>query len=464
MAPPPAAKSIMEAALKSSSGGSNAYVSSDIGSNRVEVLPGRLYWRDLESVGMQSALPEDTDRERHFSVDDELVYEAFSRDFGPLHLGMVKRYCKRLERELKDAASMDRLVIHCCSSEPQKRSNAAFLICAYQVLVLRVPAHIAYAPFERIDPPFLAFRDASGLKESSFDLSILDCLHGLEFAIKMDWFSYEGFNVANYEFFSRVDKGDMNWIIPRKFLAFAGPSPTKIDSDGYPAYTPEDYAPIFRKVGVSVVVRLNKKQYDRNLFIERGIKHVDLYFKDGSCPPQEIISNFLHIAEHEPYAVGVHCKAGLGRTGTLIGLYAMKHFGIPARSFIAWNRLCRPGSILGPQQQFLVDMQQCMFQAGHASRSPQAMKSPSLKELEKDHRQCSHFDRHQAENFEDVGQGERLCGAKRSPKAYSSMEDLRVGAMSSPLVAGGKCLLSVETKCIPKQVSHWENPRPVGVV
>lgn len=30
---------------------------------------------------------------------------------------------------------------------------------------------------------------------------------------------------------------------------------------------------------------------------------------------------------------------------------------------LRWNRICRPGSILGPQQQFLCDMQQDMWQA-----------------------------------------------------------------------------------------------------
>lgn len=44
----------------------------------------------------------------------------------------------------------------------------------------------------------------------------------------------------------------------------------------------------------------------------------------------------------------MHCKAGLGRTGTLIGLWAMKKFKFPAEYFIGWIRIARPGSILGP--------------------------------------------------------------------------------------------------------------------
>lgn len=47
-------------------------------------------------------------------------------------------------------------------------------------------------------------------------------------------------------------------------------------------------------------------------------------------------------------AVAVHCKSGLGRTGTLIGMYAMKHFHMKADEFIGWVRIVRPGSIHGP--------------------------------------------------------------------------------------------------------------------
>lgn len=120
------------------------------------------------------------------------------------------------------------------------------------------------------------------------------------------------------------------------------------------SFTPKDYIPIFKKMGVDSIVRLNNKTYDENEFKERGVKHFELYFPDGTCPPKAILSEFLSIAEKEPRAIAVHCKAGLGRTGTLIAAYAIKHYHFHAPDFIGWIRLCRPGSILGPQQYFLL--------------------------------------------------------------------------------------------------------------
>ncbi len=49
----------------------------------------------------------------------------------------------------------------------------------------------------------------------------------------------------------------------------------------------------------------------------------------------------------------MEAAAGLGRTGTLIALWMMKHHGLRADQCIGWLRIVRPGSVIGPQQAFL---------------------------------------------------------------------------------------------------------------
>lgn len=109
------------------------------------------------------------------------------------------------------------------------------------------------------------------------------------------------------------------------------------------------------------MVRLNKPQYDAKIFEEAGIKLIDLYFVDGSTPGPEIVQKFIELVDGNKDGTAVHCKAGLGRTGTLIALWTMKHYRFCAADFIGWIRIMRPGSILGPQQQYLLQMQKTMF-------------------------------------------------------------------------------------------------------
>jgi len=391
-------------------------------SDAVELIPNRLYWATLHS----STMPSNTARSYYFSTDKCFVYQPFFADFGPLNLGVTYRYCKMLDEKMNDPALRGKRIIHCCSSDPKRRSNAAYLICAYLVIVQRQPAETAFAPFHMARPPLMPYRDASANPVSVFNLEVLDCLQGLEMSIRLKLFDWERFNVESYEFFEKVENGDLSWVLPGRMLAFAGPYPTSTDEDGFPTWTPEDYVPMFLDAGIRLVIRLNRKMYDKKRFIDHGIKHVDLYFADGTCPSMDVTNKFLHITESERGPVAVHCKAGLGRTGTLIGLYAMKHLRFPARAFIGWNRICRPGSILGPQQQFLVDMQANMFQAGASRWGPSPCPLPAEDEaaLAQRMNRLGLRELRDEEKAEDVGQGEGLCYAKRVAMLSSSCQTL----------------------------------------
>ncbi|CAN0589506.1 unnamed protein product, partial [Ectocarpus sp. 12 AP-2014] len=126
------------------------------------------------------------------------------------------------------------------------------------------------------------------------------------------------------------------------FLAFAGPhSRSEMTREGYRTLTPRNYIPYFKKHNVTLVVRLNKKYYDEGLFLDAGIDHLEAYFLDGSVPPPSVIRQFISACEATPGAVAVHCKAGLGRTGTCIGCYIMKHYSFTAAEVIGWMRICR---------------------------------------------------------------------------------------------------------------------------
>ncbi|GIY34557.1 dual specificity protein phosphatase CDC14AB [Caerostris extrusa] len=243
----------------------------------------------------------------------------------------------------------------------RKRVNAAFLIGSYMIIQHGKSPEDVYRPLIfGGSPPFLSFRDAS-IGPSTYHLGLLDCFRALKRKTSIK-------NFFEYEYYERVESGDLSWIVPNKFIAFCGPHPKSKIENGYPLHSPESYIPYFRKHNVSTIVRLNKKIYDAKRFIENGFDHRDLFFIDGSTPSDTIMREFLDISEKAKGAIAVHCKAGLGRTGTLIACYIMKHYRFTAAEAIAWIRICRPGSIIGHQQLWLEQKQSYLWLQGDIYR------------------------------------------------------------------------------------------------
>ncbi|CAL8078213.1 unnamed protein product [Orchesella dallaii] len=269
-----------------------------------EIIKDRLYFATLRGHYRLKS----TNNTHYFTIDDELIYENFNSDFGPLNLAMLYRYCQKLNAKLRAPSLHRKRIIHYTSSDPHKRVNAAFLVGGYSIIYMNKTPEEAYRCLLGPNaPPFVSFRDAS-FGTASFYITLLDVFNGLYKALQCKFFDFTDFDVDEYEFYERVENADLNWLVPEKFIAFCGPHPKTKILNGYPLHAPESYFSYFRTNNVKTIVRLNRKLYDATRFTNAGFQHKDLFFTDGSTPSDAIMRLFLEIAESTSGAVAVHCK------------------------------------------------------------------------------------------------------------------------------------------------------------
>ncbi|TPX65905.1 hypothetical protein CcCBS67573_g07984 [Chytriomyces confervae] len=201
--------------------------------------------------------------------------------------------------------------------DSDKRANAAFLICAYMMLVQKQTPEESFHPLVGVHPPFVPYRDA-GYGAATYHITILDCLKGVYKALNLGLIHVENLDAIEYEFYEKVEHGDLNWITD-KFIAMACPRDDAAVSQFHgqacmfggrvlnqsrrplqPAYKMDDLITLLKERGTTTVVRLNNKTYERKKFIDAGLNHVELYFPDGTTPPEVILKRFLDLVESQP--------------------------------------------------------------------------------------------------------------------------------------------------------------------
>lgn len=327
-----------------------------------ELLRDQLYFATLSDVNLKSFVKKSHPHVHFLFVDNDFVYQAFNQDFGPLNLGMLYLYCKKVNTIFKKRHT----IIHLTSIEKEKRANAAFLIGCYCILYHQMqPAEVA-EKLKELSTSYLAYKNFAPFVHAGFDacrylLQLEDCFSAIQKAYNCKFLDFSTFNVKDYQFYEKVENGDLNWIVPNKFIAFCDP---QTYSNSSSSNSIDFYVSYFRAHNVTTIIRLNKSSYDAKRFTEKGFKHRDLIFLDGSAPSDYLMNEFLNICESTPGAIAVHCKAGLGRTGTLIACYIIKHYRFTAQEATAWTRICRPGSIIGYQQRWLERKQSLLWSLG----------------------------------------------------------------------------------------------------
>ncbi|CAG9792734.1 unnamed protein product [Diatraea saccharalis] len=93
----------------------------------------------------QGKLVKNTVDTHYFCIDNELIYENYYSDFGPLNLGCVFKYCTILNEKLKLYFNKQ-VIVHYTSVEPNKKANAAFVLGCYGVLYLNLSPRDALKP------------------------------------------------------------------------------------------------------------------------------------------------------------------------------------------------------------------------------------------------------------------------------------------------------------------------------
>lgn len=349
-----------------------------------ELVPDRLYIAHLADKFNATDFCTKHSSNPYVSFNDVaaapyLEYEPFNKDFGPLNLSCTHTFCTtiKLYEELRNKGCCKQCYcIVLGGTDAQSKLNFRLLAAIAAMVVYdltdievidRLKLRMEYNETISnanmymdylIDSQSLKFKSLETFSDVSGNTSMLhlkldDCVRGFYAAMQNKFYDFNNFDQIEYLAYDNANTGDLNWIVPGKLLAFAGPINLERDN-AWKKQQPKFYHDYFRRRNVTAIIRLNDHEYSRSEFTNYGFSHQDLIFPDGHAPDSTTAKRFIKFVDDAEGAVAVHCFAGIGRTGTLIAAYLMARYDFSPHMAIAWTRICRPGSVIGEQQDWLL--------------------------------------------------------------------------------------------------------------
>lgn len=154
---------------------------------------------------------------------------------------------------------------------------------------------------------------------------------------------------------------NFSWLIEGKLAGSARPG-----GDG----PEESDLQFLQSQGIRAIVTLCHRQSSPELLEKYGLMSKYLPVDDFKAPSLELVEKAVGYIERRlenNQPVLVHCRAGYGRTGTILACYLVKR-GMPPSQAIAEVRRARPGSVEVKSQERTV---QQYYRKLHAHPEPE---------------------------------------------------------------------------------------------